>query len=110
MLEAWSAALTLSTTIPLVPPLSVTAWSDAAGIPPVMSKDMMQPAAPPPVPAQWFVTLMKSQSLLGSEPLLKISAAGEQAAGPVANGTGVAVSMAEFITPAPLKPTRNNAG
>jgi hypothetical protein len=75
-----------------------------------MSKDMMQPAAPPPAPAQWLATLTKSQSLAGNEPLLKISAAGEQAEGPVANATGVAGSMAEFITPAPLKPTRNNVG
>src|SRR6267143_2330729 len=101
MLEAWAAVLTLSTTIPLVPPASATAWDDAAGIPAVMSKDMMQPAAPPPAPAQWLATLTKSQSLAGVEPLLNISAAGEQEEGPVANGTGVAGSMAEFITPAP---------
>src|SRR5260370_7921203 len=110
MVEVWGARFRLSKSISLVPLASATAADDAAGIPPVMSKAMMQPAVPPPAPAQWLATLTKSQSLAGVEPLLNISAAGEQVVGPVANGTGVAVSMAEFITPAPLKPTRNNVG
>src|SRR6202795_2748719 len=107
MLEACAAALTLSMIIPLVPFLWRTEAVAAAGIPLVVSKDMMQPPPISAVPPQRVLTDTNSHCL--PEPVLSSCVIGEHcpAARPKRN---VAASGAEFITPAALKPILYRVG
>ena len=80
MLEACELPLTLSTTIPLVPPEAAALAAVPVGVVPAVTlKDMMQPVAAPGHPIGFAVfllacTLTKIQSVVP----LRISVTGEQ--------------------------------
>src|SRR6266851_8722489 len=107
MLEACEDALTLSTTMPLVPPVAFTAWETPDGNTEVMSKDMRHPALP--VQAPGLVLLFEMDTKSRSVLLLKISVSGEHCAPAVASPREFP-SVVPFMTPEPLKPIRYRVG
>src|ERR1700730_725497 len=103
MLEAGAAVLTLSMLIPLVPFLCATKAVAAAGIPLVVSKDMMQPPPRTTLAPHRVLTATNNHCL--PAPGLNNCVTGEHCAGRVPrDNCKVAASGAAFITPAALNP------
>src|ERR1700740_1382649 len=105
MLDAWEELLTLSTMIPLVPPLAATPWVTLVGghVPP-RSIDMMQPTPAVPPDVVWLALLATLKKIRSVAPL-RISVPGEHSS-PLPLTKLRLPSEVEFMTPVEAKPMR----